>query len=195
MPDVVRALGRHEEREHRRHQLADVVERTRPGGAQERLQFGERHFDRIEVGTVGRQKFEPRARACDRGLDLRLLVHGQVVEHNDIARSERRCEHLLHVGAKAGVVDRPIEDGRRCESVWPQGGDNRVRLPVAAGRVIVQAHAAETAPVSTQEIGRDAAFIEIHVLPGVAQRQPVAPAAPLSGHVGAPLFVGVERFF
>src|SRR5207302_1617609 len=54
MPDVVRALPRHEEREHRRHQLADVVERARPRGAEERLQFGERQFNRIEVGTVVR---------------------------------------------------------------------------------------------------------------------------------------------
>jgi hypothetical protein len=69
-----------------------------------------------------------------------------------------------------------------------------VRLPMAAGRVITQSHAAETAPVSAQEIGRDAAFIEKDVLPGLAQRQPVAPAAPLSSDVRSPLFVGVEGF-
>jgi hypothetical protein len=70
-----------------------------------------------------------------------------------------------------------------------------VRLPMAAGGVIAQAHAAETAPVSAQEIGRHAAFIEKDVLPSVAQRQPVPPTAPLSGDVGSPLFVGVEGFF
>jgi hypothetical protein len=70
-----------------------------------------------------------------------------------------------------------------------------VRLPMAAWRVIAQPHAAETAPVSTQQIGRDAAFIEKDVLPGVAQRQPVAPTAPLSRDVGSPLFVGVYGFF
>jgi hypothetical protein len=30
---------------------------------------------------------------------------------------------------------------------------------------------------------------------GVAERQPLAPAAPLSDDIGAPLFVGVHRFF
>jgi hypothetical protein len=29
----------------------------------------------------------------------------------------------------------------------------------------------------------------------IAERQPVAPAPPLSGDVGAALFVGVNRFF
>jgi hypothetical protein len=70
-----------------------------------------------------------------------------------------------------------------------------VRLPMAAGRVIVQSHAAETAPVAAQEISRDAAFIEKDVLPGVAQWEPVAPAAPVSGDIRTPLFVRVYRFF
>jgi len=77
----------------------------------------------------------------------------------------------------------------------PQRGDDRVRLPMTAGRVIAQADAAETAPVAAQEIGGDAAFIDKDILAGVAQWQAVAPAAPLSGDVGAPLFVGVYRFF
>jgi len=61
--------------------------------------------------------------------------------------------------------------------------------------VIAQAHAAQTAPVATQQIGRDTTFIDEYVLPRVAQRQPVAPAAPFSRDVGPPLFVGVYRFF
>jgi hypothetical protein len=77
----------------------------------------------------------------------------------------------------------------------PQRGDDRVRLPMAARRVITQPHAAKAAPVTAQQIGRDAAFIEKDVVPGVAQREPVAPAAPFSGDVGTPLFVGVYRFF
>ena len=61
--------------------------------------------------------------------------------------------------------------------------------------MIAQSHATGTAPVAAQQIGGDAAFINEHVPPGVAHRQPRAPAAPLSGDVGSPLFVGVYRFF
>jgi hypothetical protein len=172
-----------------------VVEGAGSGGPHERFQFRERHLDRIEVGTVGREKSDLRAGGFDRRAHLRLFVDGEIVEHHDIAAPQGRGQHLLHVGPKAGVVDGPIEDGRRREPVGPQRRDDRVRLPMPARRVIAQAHAARTAPVAAQQIGRDAAFIDKDVLPGVAQWQPVAPAAPLSGDVGTSLFVGVYRFF
>jgi hypothetical protein len=70
-----------------------------------------------------------------------------------------------------------------------------VRLPVAARRVIVEARASETPPIAAQEVGRDATLIEKDVLARVAQRQPVSPPTSVSRDVGAPLLVGVDRFF
>lgn len=66
---------------------------------------------------------------------------------------------------------------------------------MTAGRVIVEARAPRTAAVASQEIGRDAALVEKHVLPRIVQRLPVPPLPPLPGDVSAPLFVGVYRFF
>ena len=195
MSNVVPTLGRREEGERSGDKRCDVVEGARPSGTEEGFQFREGKLDRIEVGTVGRQKADLRPGGFDGRAHLWLFVDGEIVEHDDIARPQRRGQHLLHVGAKASVVDRPIEHGRRRDPVGPQRGDDRVRLPMAAGRVIAQPHAAGTAPVAAQQIGRDAAFINEDVLPRIAQRQPVAPAAPLSGDVGSPLFVGVYRFF
>ena len=54
MSDVVPTLGRREQCEGRGGERGDVVEGARARGAQERFQFCECHFDRIEVGTVGR---------------------------------------------------------------------------------------------------------------------------------------------
>ena len=70
-----------------------------------------------------------------------------------------------------------------------------MRLPVPARGVIVEARATETPAIAAKEVGRDATFIEKDVLARVAERQPVSPPAPISGDVGAPLFVGVDRFF
>jgi hypothetical protein len=193
--DVVPTLGRREECERGRGERGDVVEGARSGGPQERFQFRERHLDRIEVGTVRRQKSDRRAGGFDGRAHVWVSVDGEIVEYKDIASPEGRGQHLLHVGKKAGVVDGPIEHGRRRDPVRPQRGDDRVRLPMTAGCVIAQAHAAATASVAAQPIGRDAAFIEKDVPPGVAQRQPVAPAAPRRDDVRAPLFVGVYRFF
>ena len=41
-----------------RNELHDLVEAARSRGAQERFQFGEGLFDRIEVWAVGREKTE-----------------------------------------------------------------------------------------------------------------------------------------
>jgi hypothetical protein len=44
------------------------------GSAEERFEFREGLFDRIEVGAVGREKSNMRAGAFNGGADLRLLV-------------------------------------------------------------------------------------------------------------------------
>ena len=195
MSDVVPTLGWCEEREGGRGERGDMVEGARSGGAHERFQFRECHLDRIEVGTVRRQKADLCADGFNGRAHLGLFVDGEIVEHHDIAAPKRRDEHLLHVGPKAGVIEGPIEHGRRREPMGPQRRDDRVRFPMTARGVIAQPHAAETAPIAAQQIGRDAAFIDEDVLPRVAERQPIAPAPALSGDVGATLFVGVYRFF
>jgi len=148
MPDVVCAFIRPEEREGRRHQIADVVEGAWPRGAEERFQFGERHFDRIEVGTIGRKKAQLRARLLNGRAHLGLLVDREIIEHDDIASAQRGHEHLLDVGAERGVVDRPVEHGGCGQLRGAQGRDDGVRLPMAAGRVIANSCAAQAAGVA-----------------------------------------------
>ena len=66
---------------------------------------------------------------------------------------------------------------------------------MAARRMVVEAGPPGTATVATQQIGRDAALVEKHVLGGIVQRQPGPPLAALRGDVRPTLFVGVNRFF
>ena len=195
MSDVVPALGRREEGQRRSRERRDVVERARSRGPQERFQFRECHLDRIEVRAVGRQESEARAGGFDRGAHRRVFVDREIVEGHNIAWPERRGENLLHVRAKTGGIDGTIEHRRCGDAGRAQRRDDRVRLPMAAGRVIAHPHAATTRSIAAQQIGRDAAFIQKDVVPRVVQRQPRTPAAPVSGDVGSPLFVGVQRFF
>ena len=195
MPDVVRAFIGSKQRERCRHQLADLVERARPRGAEERLQFGERHFDGIEVGTVGRKKAEMRPGLLDGRSHLGLLVGGEVVEHDDIAAAQRRHEDLLHVGAECGVVDRPIEDGRGRQLRGAQGRDDRVRLPMTARRVIPNPGPAGTAGVAASQISGHARFVDEDVRSRVVKRQRLSPPPSGGGDVRSTLFVGVYGFF
>lgn len=82
MSDAVPALLRREEHECSRDERQHVIERSWSRGPEERLEFGERLFDRIEVWTVGRQKADVRADGFDGGVYLRLFVHGEIVEHH-----------------------------------------------------------------------------------------------------------------
>ena len=66
---------------------------------------------------------------------------------------------------------------------------------MTARRMVVQARPPRTSPVPTQQIRRDAAFVEEHIVTGIMERLPVAPLPTLRGHISASLFVGVYRFF
>lgn len=117
MPNEIQTFQRRKQLERDGDERDDLVEVARPGGAQKGLQLRKRQFDRIEVRAVGRQKAEPCADRFDRGLDLRLFVRHEVVEHDDVARTQRRDEDLLDVREKRGIVDRAVEDGRGGEAV------------------------------------------------------------------------------
>jgi hypothetical protein len=195
MPGKVGAFIGGEEAERRGEQAADLFKVTRPCGAQERFQFGECQFDRIEVRTVGREETQLGARLLDGRPDLGLLVDREVVEDDDIAGSQGWHQHLFDIGEKTGTIDRPVEHGGRSHPLEAERGDHGVCLPVAAGRVIVEARAARAPTIAPDQIGRDAAFIQKDILSDIAERLLLAPAPTLSRDVRASLLLGVYRFF
>ena len=87
MADVVDAFSGGEEFERGGDERADLIEGARPRGAEQRFQFGEGQFDRIEVGAVGWEKAEMRADRFNRGAHLRLCVYRQIVEDHDVTGS------------------------------------------------------------------------------------------------------------
>lgn len=170
MADVISALSGREERERFSHERGDAIEGPGSRRSQERFQFGERLFDRIEVGTVGGQKSDVCPDRFDRRADLRLFVHREVVEDDNIAWPERPDEDLFDIGKKARIVDRPIEDRGRADPLDRQRGDHCRRFPMTTGRVVVQPRAPRTATVAAQQISGDAALIQEDVLPGIVER-------------------------
>ena len=195
MADVISALTGREQRERLGHERGDTIEGPRSVSAEERLQFGERLFDRVEVGTVGRQEPDRRADGFNRRADLWLFMHHQVIEDDDVAGAECRRQDLFDVGEEAHIVDRAIKDCRGAESLDRQRGDHRRRLPMTTGGVVVQPSASRAAPVAPQQIRGDAALVQKDVLVGVVQRERGMPLPTLRGDVRSSLFVGVNGFF
>lgn len=102
---------------------------------------------------------------------------------------------MIDIGTEADAIDWAIEDGRRREAINSEAGDDGVRLPVPARRVIVQPMSARTAPVPAEEIGRDAAFVEEDIAADVPERLPVPPVFARGNDVRPALFVSVYGFF
>lgn len=195
MSDEVATFVQREEPEGDREEVDDLVEAPRAGRAQERFQLRQREFDRVEIRAVRREEAQARADAFDRGVHGRLFVDHEIVEDHHRAGPERRDEHLLDIGEKRGVVERAVEHRRRPEAVDPQRRDDRVRLPVAAGRIVPQPGAARTATIPPEQVGGDPRLIEEDVAGRVVERLRLPPAVPGRGDIRASLFVGVDRFF
>lgn len=136
-----------------------------------------------------------RAGLLDRRSDLRLLVGGEVIEHDHIAALKRGHQDLFHIGAEGDGIDRSVEDGRGGHLRGPQGRDHRVRLPVAARRVIRSAGPPRASGIAPQQIRGDAGFVNEHIGPGVVDRQGLCPPPPRGGDVSATLFAGAYGFF
>ena len=195
MADVVRTLVGQEEGERGGHQVAHLLKGAWTRRAQERLQLGKRHLDRIEVGTVRRQESQQGAGLFDREPDLGMFVRSEIVDHDDIPGPQGRHEDLLDIGAEGEAVDRPIEDRRRGQGCRTQGGHDRVGLPMAARRVIANAGPAQAAGVATKQIRGHARFVDEDVLARIAERQRGAPLPSRRGDIRPTLFVGVYGFF
>lgn len=64
-------------------------------------------LDRVEVGGVGRQLQEPGSNAAQDGGGLRAIVAGQVVEDDDVARSQGGGELGLDIEVEGVAVIGP----------------------------------------------------------------------------------------
>ena len=93
------------------------------------------------------------------------------------------------------MVDRAVEDRRRCQALDAQADDERVGLPVTARRVVPEARAPRAPPVASEQVGRDAALVQKDVLADVTERHPLAPVLARDDDIRPTLLVGVHRFF
>lgn len=96
--------------------LQHSVSRFR-GVAEPGFQLGEQLFDGVHVRAVGRQEVQLPVDRFNGRAGLRTLVAAQIVQHHDVARSQRRRKALANSGGECGPIDRDIEHRWRHDAI------------------------------------------------------------------------------
>ena len=195
MPKVVAALGRLETWQTRADGGPQHVAGATARLPQDGFQLRKRVLDRIQIGTVFRQKPETRPDGFNRAADRRTLVTREVVHDDDVAGRERRDQDLLDVGEEARAVDRAIKHGRCGEARHAERGEKRRGVPAPIGRVVRDACPVEPAPIAPHQIGPHATFIEKDQARGIEGRRRGMPGRPGERDVSAIVFGCAYRFF
>lgn len=195
MPKVIAALGRLEARQRRADGVPKHIARATARFPEDRFQFPKCVFDRIQIGTVFRQKPEARPDVFNRTAHRRALVTRQVVQDDDVPGGQRRDEDLLDVGEEARAINRAIKHGRRGEARHAKRSEKRRRMPAPVGRMIGYPGAVETTPIPPHQVGPHATFIEKHQPRGIEAGRRGVPGESRERDVSAIVFGRAYRFF
>ena len=128
--------------------------------AQQGLELGEGHLDRVHVRAVGRQVEDLGAALCDRLAHAGDLVGGQVVEHDDIATFEGGCENVSDVGSERIAIHRSIEHPWCGHAGQAQPGNEGHGLPVPERYAIAAAFAHRCPAIEPRHLGVHTGLVE-----------------------------------
>ena len=113
------AVGGSESGEAMRDGELEFAEGACGGLAQLSLEFGESHFDGIEIGTVSGEISDGGALGRDQLGHAGDLVRGQIVEDDDVVLFEFRAQDLAKVSGEDLDIDRTFDKEGRRQAVAP----------------------------------------------------------------------------
>jgi hypothetical protein len=180
------------------------------------LQLGKDLFDRIEVGRVAGQEEQLGAGGADQAAYGLTLVAAKIIHDDNIARAQGGGQELLDPplagaggGAKAGAVDRPVDDTGRGDAVVAQRRQKQP-APAQAEVSVCQRLCGTLATRRAPRLQRPAGgscwswrrtcpgegrrLVDEHQALGVKPALIRLPPGPAASDVGAILFAG-RRFF
>ena len=160
-----------------------------------RLELGEGIFDRIEVGTVGRQIVEFGAAGLNSLPDARDLVGGQIVHDDDVAWAQGWRQHLLDPGEEALSVHWPVQKHRRNEARKREAADKGDSLPMTVRNCGAATLASWRPATKPRHLRRKAALVDKNQVFGVKIVLAVDPILARGLHIGARLLAGMGSLF
>jgi len=145
--------------------LPKIVIGARGFRPQMSFEFRERHFDGVQIRTVGRQEEEPRSLCFQRLCGSRAFVRGQIIENDNVSGLEGWSKLRLDVGIEDSPVHRTVDDPRRCQPPTPQTGNKGLRSPFAKGRRGSEPFSAKTAAAKARHLRVGGCFINKNKAP------------------------------
>lgn len=137
------------------------------GLADECLEFGEHHLDRVEIGAVWRQEEEMGTGIADCLSGSGALVTAEIVEDDDIAGCERGHEELLDPGGEGEAVDRAVKDQRRDDTALTKPGQESQCLPMTVRNLVEERSTARAPAPHAGHVGLDPGLIDEDETAGV----------------------------
>lgn len=114
---------------------ADGVEGPRGLLSQQRLELGEGHLDRVEIGGIGWQEQKPGAPLAHQLGGALALVEADIVEDDDIARLQFGRQLRLDIAFEYLAVHRALDDPGRDQAMAAQAGDEGLGAPMSERRM------------------------------------------------------------
>ena len=171
------------------------VDGPAPGGAQDRFEFGEAEFDRIQIGTIRGQIHQCGARGLDGASDPRDFVGAEVVGDHDVLGVECGDQDLFDVGEEARSVHRAVEHAWRRETGHAQRGNEGAGLPARKRSVVIDPLSARRAAVAPEQVRGHSRFIEEGQMRRIPGRRGLVPVSPGRGDVRPVVLAGPYGFF
>ena len=159
------------------------------------LELGEDLLDRVEIRRVARQEEQLGAGGADQPANGTAFVASEIVHDDDVAGSQGGHQELLDISAKAGAVDRPIDDAGRGDAVATQRRQKGQCALSAVRHLGDQASAAGAAAMAAGHVGLGPGLVDEHQALGVKPVLMLLPPGAAPGDVGPILLAGVQTFF
>ena len=160
MPEIVGTFARAETRDEGANSSAQRWDGSGGDLAQERLEFAERHLDRVKVGGILRQIAKGCARRLDRFAHAGDFVGSKIIDHHDIVSLQCWHEALFDIGAEHFSGHRSVDHHRCHHLVMTKRRYESDRLPGPLRHVINHPLAAWSAAVEPYHVGTDGRLVD-----------------------------------
>ena len=87
------------------------------GRSQSRLDLRPTQFNRIEIWRVRREEDQASTPSFDQVLGVITLMSRQIIQHDQVAFTQRRRKHRFHIRLKTHRIHRPFQNPRGFQSL------------------------------------------------------------------------------